>query len=74
MAHTVEVDKDLCLSSGKCVADHPRAFAFDDDEIAEATPEAPSEPLEALLDAARNCPAEAIVVRDASGERIDPFG
>ena len=30
----IEIDQSLCLSSGKCVADAPHVFAFDDDEIA----------------------------------------
>lgn len=74
MGYTVEVEKDLCMSSGVCIADHPEAFVFDADQISETTPEADQQPDEALVDAARNCPAEAIVVRDDDGKAIDPFG
>ena len=28
----IEILTDECMSSGKCVADHPDAFDFDDDE------------------------------------------
>ena len=34
MGLRVEIDQDECMSSGKCVADHPDAFDFDDEELA----------------------------------------
>ena len=58
----VEVLKDQCISSGRCVGDVPTAFAFDDDELAEPLPGAGDTDRRRLLDAARNCPGEAIVV------------
>jgi cytochrome P450/ferredoxin len=63
----VRVDTELCISSGKCVADEPSAFAFDDDEIAMATPEAARLPEQRLLALARNCPSGAIKVQRAAG-------
>ena len=33
MAYSVTVDTDECLSSGKCVADYPDGFDFDDDNV-----------------------------------------
>lgn len=68
-----EVDPDLCLSSGRCVADHPSAFAFDDDELAYALPNADQLDDGQVLEAARNCPAEAITVRDVDGNVVE-FG
>jgi cytochrome P450/ferredoxin len=58
----VTVDAELCISSGKCVADEPTAFAFDDDEIATVTPGAASLPHLRLLSLARSCPSGAIKV------------
>ena len=72
MSHQVRIDKDLCMSSGRCVADHPQAFRFDDDEIAEPTDTIDQVSDEALLEAARECPSEAIEVLDASGNRLAP--
>jgi ferredoxin len=72
VSYQVRVDKDLCMSSGRCVADHPRAFRFDDDEIAETTETVNEVADEALLEAARDCPAEAILVLDDSGEQLAP--
>lgn len=73
MAYTVEVDKDTCISSGRCVADYPAAFAFDPDELSEPLPGAADLTDAERLDAARNCPSEAITVRDEAGEEVDPF-
>jgi len=70
MTYHAQVDKDACMSSGKCVADAPSVFAFDDDEIAEAV--GPSAQLsdEMLLDIARNCPASAIRLLDTAGQPV----
>jgi ferredoxin len=62
MGLRVEVIKDRCVSSGHCVADEPTAFGFDADELAEPLPGAAELDRRRLLDVARNCPGEAIVV------------
>lgn len=71
MPFTVTVDKDFCISSGKCVADAPGGFRFDADEIAEPVAASPPIPTAQLLEVARNCPSGAIEVRDDSGEPVD---
>jgi ferredoxin len=71
MPYTVSIDKDVCISSGKCVADAPTAFRFDDDELAEPISEHPPLSDGALLDIARNCPSGAITVHDDQGEPLD---
>lgn len=73
MRLTARVDKEMCMSAGLCIADHPTAFRFDEDEIAETTPEAGLLPPEALRHAAQRCPAEAIVLTDDDGNPVDPF-
>ena len=35
MGYTVKIDKESCLSSGRCVAVAPRGFGFDDDQLAD---------------------------------------
>lgn len=67
MAYTVSVDKDVCISSGKCVADAPGAFRFDADELAEAVSSSPALSGDALLTIGRNCPSAAISVFDEDG-------
>ena len=56
MAYRIEVQKDLCISSGKCVSDGPRVFRFDDQELAEPIAEMTDYELQSLLKLARNCP------------------
>ncbi|MEE8601473.1 ferredoxin [Euzebya tangerina] len=73
MSLRVEVDKSLCMSSGMCVADHPSAFRFDDDQLAETTAGATTAGDDDLRDAAMTCPAMAILLRDADGNQVDPF-
>jgi ferredoxin len=68
MPHRTVVDPDACISSGVCVANLPRLFRFDDDEIAELVPGAPVPPDDVALDAARACPSGAIRVFDGADE------
>ena len=73
MPYRITVDQDVCLSSGKCVADAPDLFRFDVDEIAERVPGAAEPSDDRILDLARNCPSGALVVTDAAtGSEIDP--
>jgi ferredoxin len=72
VAYRITVVKDVCMSSGKCVADAPELFRFDDEEIAEPVPGAPTPSDDRVVDLARNCPSGALVVTDAeSGEEVD---
>ena len=65
----IHVNVDDCMSSGKCVADYPNAFAFDDDELATIT-DATVLSDEQLIRAARNCPSRALVLLDDDGNAI----
>ena len=56
----VEVDKQSCLSSGRCVEAAPTAFRFDEDFLAEATDQALALGDEKLAAIARACPGLAI--------------
>lgn len=37
MEYRVHIDKEVCMSSGRCVLDEPEAFRFDADQLAEPT-------------------------------------
>lgn len=66
------VDQDLCLSSGKCVADAPGVFTFDEDELAEVTGDPADLGADRLIEVARGCPAAAIrVTRDGQEVSVD---
>lgn len=71
MAHRIEVVTDECMSSGKCVHDLPSVFAFDDDELALVRADAEQLSDEQLIQAARNCPSQALQVFDETGTRIE---
>jgi ferredoxin len=78
MTYRIEVDQEICISSGRCVAEYPERFRFSDDgdeEVAEGVPGAPPLPDDAALRLARACPSGALLVFDADrGDEIDIFG
>ena len=53
------VDRDLCVGSGPCFVIAPRAFALDGSMKAVVL-ETDLEPIERLLEAAAECPTQAI--------------
>jgi ferredoxin len=68
MSLIARIDESACLAHGDCATVAPRAFAVGD--VATVVGDAP----DALLrEAARACPAGAIVLLDAAtGEEIEP--
>lgn len=64
MAYRIEVDQDVCISSGMCVADAPDLFRFNDDEVAELIPGGEQMSDTALVKLARGCPSGALQVFD----------
>ena len=54
------IDRDECLSSGKCVADAPEAFAFDDEELVVALPGLDDLAEARAVTIVRNCPSGAL--------------
>ncbi|MBR3362730.1 MAG: ferredoxin [Bacilli bacterium] len=57
----VEVNKDLCIGCGSCVAIDPETFEFNDDGIAQAKTDEVSE---GAREAAEACPVEAISIEE----------
>lgn len=57
----IEVNKDLCIGCGSCVAIDPDTFEFNDDGLAEAKTE---EITEAAREAAEACPVDAISIEE----------
>tara|TARA_X000000368_G_scaffold85425_1_gene64811 strand:- start:20581 stop:20760 length:180 start_codon:yes stop_codon:yes gene_type:complete len=58
------------MSSGKCVADYPGAFVFDEEELASLVPNAKLTDNE-IIKVARNCPSRAILVFDENNDQVD---
>lgn len=69
MAYRIEINIDDCMSSGKCVADYPDAFDFDDEELA-VLKDASALDDEQMLRAARNCPSRAIMLFGEDGSQV----
>lgn len=57
----IEVNKDLCIGCGSCVAMAPDTFEFSDDGFAEAIDQ---EVTEEVRDAAEACPTSAIEIEE----------
>lgn len=71
--YKIEIDRDECLGDGLCCDDAPCTFEMDDD-VAVVKDPAGDTP-EEILEAARNCPVDAITLIDAdTGEQVWPEG
>jgi ferredoxin len=71
--YEVEVRPDVCTATQMCVSIDPDTFEFDGEAGVSRPRRSPVEATETVMDAAENCPVEAIVIRDAeSGEQLFP--
>ena len=65
------IDRDLCIGSGTCSEELPEVFELDDEGIAIIkNPEGADD--DSILEAAGNCPTEAIILEDEAGNQIYP--
>lgn len=67
---TVEVDSAVCVGNKMCAAAAPGVFVVTGGKSAVRT--ARVTPSADLVDAYESCPVSAIVVRDVTGEEIEP--
>lgn len=67
---TLSVDGDICMSSGRCVANAPQNFGFDDDHVAQVKADGPQLSFDDAADLAAGCPAGAILVA-VDGVQVD---
>lgn len=74
MGYTVKIDREACIGSGACVSDSPKAFAFDEENIAVVQPGAADLSDDRLLMVARACPVTAILLYDEDGNEVEIFG
>jgi ferredoxin len=67
----VEVDRALCFGFGDCVDTLPEVFALDDEDVAIVLdPDAAD--VDHIIEAAMNCPVDAIIVTGETGEQLYP--
>ena len=68
----IEIDRELCYGFGDCVSSAPAVFELDDDEKAIVI-DPNGAGRDDLVEAAANCPVNAITIRDAAtGEIVYP--
>jgi ferredoxin len=67
----IEVDRQLCYGFGDCVDTAPAVFALDDEDVSVVI-DPDGAPLDDVVEAAQNCPVDAIVITGEDGEQIYP--
>ncbi|OIP80440.1 MAG: cytochrome [Parcubacteria group bacterium CG08_land_8_20_14_0_20_48_21] len=69
--YKIEVDRDACISISNCVAIAPNVFQLDDEGKAYVVKTDGDLP-ETILEAAKSCPVDAIILKDEQGKQIWP--
>ena len=68
----IEIDRELCYGFGDCVSAQPDVFQLDNGEKAVVVDPNGADQ-DDLVEAASNCPVNAITIRDAAtGEELYP--
>jgi ferredoxin len=67
----VRVDRDACIGVGNCVAFAPTVFELDKENKAVVL-DASSVDFDTLLEAAKSCPENAIIIEDDEGLQLYP--
>jgi ferredoxin len=67
----IDVDRALCYGFGDCVDTVPAVFALDEEDTAIVL-DPDAAPLDDIVEAAQNCPVDAIIITDEDGEQIYP--
>lgn len=68
----IRIDRDLCIGAATCSAIAAKAFALDSESKSVILESADSEAAETIIDAAKGCPVAAILIKDASGNKVFP--
>ena len=69
---TVEIDREACIGAGSCVAIAPQSFSLDDEAKAILLDSIDADLQETILNAAKSCPVDAIIIKDDKGNRVWP--
>ena len=68
----VKIDRLICVGFESCVEVAPDLFQMDEEGIAIFTSDTNEVDKETVLDACKECPVDALVVLDASGNQLHP--
>lgn len=72
MPYKINVDRNLCIGAATCVALAPKTFVLDNEAKAIILPP-PNDEDKTILEAAKSCPTNAIIVIDeATGQQVWP--
>jgi ferredoxin len=67
----IEIKRDLCISAASCVAIAPGVFQLDaESKVYLVDPKAADEAT--IIEAAKSCPTQAIIIKDDQGKAIYP--
>ncbi len=69
---TVRIDRRTCIGSANCAKVEPDLFRVDDEGVAAFAAGADRATRDAIVEACRVCPVEALTAEDAAGNRIAP--
>ena len=69
---TVKIDRLSCVGFETCVEVAPDLFEMDEEGIAIFTSDTSEVDKETVLEACKECPVDALVVLDASGNQLHP--
>jgi len=67
----IVIDRDLCIGVASCVTVDPAVFKLDNEQKATVIDPNVSEDQE-IIDAAKSCPTQAIILYDKNGRQIFP--
>ena len=68
----VKIDRLICVGFETCVEVAPDLFQMDEEGIAIFTSDTNDVDKEMVLEACKECPIDALVVLDASGNQLHP--
>jgi len=68
----VKIDRLICVGFETCVEVAPDLFQMDEEGIAIFTSDTNEVDKEIVLEACKECPVDALVVLDASGNQLHP--
>jgi len=69
---TIAVDETLCYGFGDCVDSLPEVFALDPEENKAYVLDPQAADLDDIVEAAQNCPVDAILLTDEQGSQVYP--
>jgi ferredoxin len=71
MALKIVVDREKCISAASCVAVAPEVFELDGEGKA-IVKSATGNDDQTIIEAAKSCPTQAIIITDDAGKQIVP--